>query len=52
MLKSIRKSEYKILIKRLPEYYEYILENPESFLPRYYGLHRITCYKNKSRVVC
>ena len=51
LLKSIRRSEFKVLLKKLKQYYEYILENPESLLPRYYGLHRINCYKNKKKVV-
>jgi hypothetical protein len=41
MLKTIAKEEYNKLIDTLPEYHEHLLENPNSLLTRYYGLHKI-----------
>lgn len=45
-IKTIRDSEVKILIKTLPQYFAHLESNSNSFLSRYYGLHKLRFYKN------
>ena len=51
MIKTIRKEEFDLLIKILPEYYSYIMKNPETYISRFYGLHRLKCYKKDNTLV-
>lgn len=41
LLKTIAREEYNKLIDTLPQYHNHLLENPNSLLTRYYGLHKI-----------
>eukprot|EP01061_Rhynchopus_euleeides_P045328 TRINITY_DN8087_c0_g2_i1.p1 TRINITY_DN8087_c0_g2~~TRINITY_DN8087_c0_g2_i1.p1 ORF type:complete len:972 (+),score=300.57 TRINITY_DN8087_c0_g2_i1:23-2938(+) len=41
ILKTIEKSEGKVLRRFLPSYYEHIMTNPHTLLTRYFGLHAL-----------
>jgi 1-phosphatidylinositol-4-phosphate 5-kinase len=41
MIKTMSKEECKFLRKILPDYYNYIMQNPNTLLTRYYGIHRV-----------
>eukprot|EP01063_Lacrimia_lanifica_P017943 TRINITY_DN24921_c0_g1_i1.p1 TRINITY_DN24921_c0_g1~~TRINITY_DN24921_c0_g1_i1.p1 ORF type:complete len:925 (+),score=273.86 TRINITY_DN24921_c0_g1_i1:100-2874(+) len=41
ILKTIEKDEGRILQKFLPAYYDHIMQNPETLLTRYFGLHAL-----------
>lgn len=41
IIKTIKKSEAKFLVKILPEYYKHVKENPNTLISQYYGLHRV-----------
>ncbi|KYQ93877.1 putative phosphatidylinositol phosphate kinase [Tieghemostelium lacteum] len=49
VLKTIPKREAKLLRELLPEYYEHIKRNPNTLLPKFFGLHRV-CPKNGRQV--
>jgi hypothetical protein len=51
MIKTIKKSEFFVLKDMLPEYFKYIIENPETLITKYYGLHQLKCYNKNSRIV-
>ena len=51
MIKTIKKTEFQTLLNILPEYHKYVQENPNTFLTRYFGLHRMKCYKRKHKVI-
>lgn len=42
IIKTIPKSEHKVFLTHLQEYYHYIYQNPNSLLTRVYGLHAIS----------
>ena len=50
MIKTIKKSEFDVLMNMLPSYHEHLLSNPETLISRYYGLHQMKCYNNKDLV--
>ena len=39
MLKTIKKSEFDLLMKILPDYYDHLTKNPNTLITRYYGLY-------------
>jgi len=41
IIKTIPKHEAKLLRYLLPYYYEYTMQNTNTLLPRFYGLHRV-----------
>ncbi|KAJ1677185.1 Phosphatidylinositol-4-phosphate 5-kinase, partial [Spiromyces aspiralis] len=41
IIKTVRHTEHKFMRKILPQYYEYVRDNPNTMLSRIYGLHRI-----------
>ncbi|KAF9015748.1 hypothetical protein BDQ17DRAFT_1230304 [Cyathus striatus] len=41
IIKTIRHSEHKFLLKILKEYYAHVKDNPHTLLSRFYGLHRV-----------
>ncbi|KAG2008781.1 1-phosphatidylinositol-4-phosphate 5-kinase [Coprinopsis cinerea AmutBmut pab1-1] len=41
IIKTIRHSEAKFLLKILKQYYDHVQENPHTLLSRFYGLHRV-----------
>ena len=45
-IKTIRDSEVKVLRRTLPEYFTHLENNSNSFLSRYYGLHKLRFFKN------
>ena len=47
MLKTIKKKEFEVLMNILPQYYGYVVNNSNTLLTRYYGLHQMKCYKDK-----
>lgn len=46
-LKTIKREEFRLLKKTLPQYHDYILKNPATLITRYFGLHQIKCYNGK-----
>ena len=40
IVKTLPKREAKMLIEILPAYYQHVMQNPGTYLPRFYGLHR------------
>lgn len=51
MIKTIKFSEFLVLRKQLIAYYNYIVDNPETLLTKYYGLHQLKCFDAKGSVV-
>ena len=45
MLKTISKGEFNFLRKIIEEYHIYLTNNPNTLIPRYYGLHEIITKK-------
>ncbi|KAG7448873.1 SAICAR synthase-like protein [Guyanagaster necrorhizus] len=41
IIKTIRHSEHKFLLRVLKQYYNHVKENPHTLLSRFYGLHRV-----------
>ncbi|PRP79762.1 hypothetical protein PROFUN_12624, partial [Planoprotostelium fungivorum] len=41
IIKTIPKSEAKLLRNLLPYYYQHVMQNTNTLLPRFYGLHRV-----------
>ena len=41
IIKTIPLDETKLLLRILPPYVNYVLNNPNTLLPRFYGLHRV-----------
>jgi hypothetical protein len=50
MLKTQTKEENKFLLRILPQYFEYLRQNPHSLLVRILGMHRITMYHIRRKV--
>ena len=40
-MKTISEGEYKVLLNTLKDYHDYLVENPDSLITRYFGLHKI-----------
>ena len=51
MIKTIKKDEFQKLLKILPKYQQFLMDNPNTLLTRYFGLHRMKCYKKKHQVI-
>ena len=41
IIKTIHHSEHKLLRKVLPRYYQHVIDNPNTLLSQFYGLHRV-----------
>jgi len=41
IIKTMRKSESKVLVEMLQSYYTHMEANPDSLVPRYYGVHGV-----------
>ncbi|GFY89345.1 phosphatidylinositol-4-phosphate 5-kinase family protein [Actinidia rufa] len=41
-IKTLRRSELKILLKMLPRYYDHVKEHENTLITKFFGLHRIT----------
>jgi Phosphatidylinositol-4-phosphate 5-Kinase len=48
MIKTITKAESIYLRKLLPGYYQHVVDNPDTLLTRFYGMHRVKPHKKKS----
>ena len=44
MIKTQTKEENKFLRRILPDYYKYMLANPDTLITRFYGMHRVKMY--------
>lgn len=51
MIKTIRKEEYKTLKGMISDYHQFITDNNNSLINRYFGLYQIKCYQNKDQVI-
>eukprot|EP00727_Mastigamoeba_balamuthi_P006887 m51a1_g2819 putative phosphatidylinositol phosphate kinase (970) ;mRNA; r:171394-174895 len=47
ILKTIPKAEAKLLRAILPPYIDHLTRNPNTLLPRFYGLHRVKPHKGR-----
>ena len=47
ILKTVPKAEGKVLRRFLPSYYQHIMENPDTLLTRYFGLHALSFANEK-----
>jgi len=52
MLKTISKSEFYKLRTLLQDYYEYLTQNPQTLLTRFFGLHKITYFRHDGHPDC
>lgn len=50
MIKTIKKNEFNVLKQTLSHYYQHILSNPNTFITKYFGLHKLKCYKKDKLV--
>merc|ERR1711933_620321 len=48
MVKTMTKSETKLLIKIMPAYYSYIKKHPHSLLTKYFGMHRVKPHRKQA----
>lgn len=44
MIKTQTKDESKFLRRILPHYYKFVMENPNTLITRFYGMHRVKMY--------
>jgi hypothetical protein len=51
MIKTIKKAEFTALLKMLPDYFKYMIDNPDTYLTKYYGLHQLKCFSKSGRIV-
>lgn len=51
MIKTIRQSEFELLMHQLPDYHEHLLSNTNTLLNRFYGLYQLKCYDADQGVV-
>ena len=51
MVKTVKKEEFLKLLAILPIYQQFLMDNPNTLLTRYFGLHRMKCYKKKRQVI-
>ncbi|XVE48669.1 hypothetical protein DITRI_Ditri01bG0021100 [Diplodiscus trichospermus] len=42
VIKTLKKSELKVLLKMLPKYYNHVKEHENTLITKFFGLHRIT----------
>ncbi|KAM7470369.1 hypothetical protein LguiA_008552 [Lonicera macranthoides] len=42
VIKTLRKSELKVLLRMLPSYYHHVKEHENTLITKFFGLHRIT----------
>lgn len=47
ILKTIPKQEAKLLRNLLPAYYKHVMENENTLLPKFFGLHRVKPHKGR-----
>ncbi|XP_050262949.1 phosphatidylinositol 4-phosphate 5-kinase 8-like isoform X1 [Quercus robur] len=42
VIKTLKRSELKVLLKMLPKYYEHVKKHENTLITKFFGLHRIT----------
>jgi len=47
LIKTISKKESKFLLGILAHYYNYVMQNPNTLLTRFFGLHSVTPFKGR-----
>jgi len=47
MVKTLSKTEAKLLRKIMPQYYSYIRKHPHSLLTKFFGMHRVKPHRRK-----
>ena len=51
MLKTIRKTEFKLMKSMLKKYYDHLtVTNIDSMISRIYGLHKVIFYRKKHKM--
>lgn len=50
VIKTQTPEEKSFLLRILPQYYEYLKQNPHSFLVRFFGMHRVKMYHLRRKV--
>lgn len=50
IIKTIHHAEHKQLRRVLKEYYQYVEDNPDTFISQFYGLHRLKLYGKGGRI--
>ena len=51
MLKTIPRHEFKFIKRILPNYHEFLTQtNPESFISKVYGIHKVIFYRKKAKL--
>lgn len=48
-MKTVSQSEFKTMLSTLKEYHEYLMNNPDSLITRYFGLHKMTLTSSDRR---
>ncbi|XP_008449413.1 phosphatidylinositol 4-phosphate 5-kinase 7-like isoform X2 [Cucumis melo] len=52
VIKTLKKSELKVLLKMLPKYYDHVKAHENTLITKFFGLHRITIHgRSKVRFV-
>ena len=49
MIKTQTKAESKYMRSLLPQYYKHVMENPNTFITRFYGMHRVKPHKSDEK---
>jgi 1-phosphatidylinositol-4-phosphate 5-kinase len=47
VIKTIPKHEFKFMKSILKNYHEYLISNPESFISKVLGIHKVIFYRKK-----
>ncbi|OUM54822.1 hypothetical protein BVG19_g4255 [[Candida] boidinii] len=50
IIKTIHHAEHKQLRRVIKEYYQYVEDNPDTFISQFYGLHRLKLYGKGGRI--
>lgn len=50
MIKTQSKEESRFLRRILPQYYQYVVENPNTLLSRFYGMHRVKMHHLRKKM--
>mgnify|MGYP001048626800 CR=1 FL=1 len=45
VLKTMTTQEFKFFKQILPDYYEHLVQNPDSLIPKFYGFHKIKVHR-------
>ncbi|CEG46194.1 Phosphatidylinositol-4-phosphate-5-kinase (PIPK-C) [Plasmopara halstedii] len=50
MIKTQTKDESKFLRRILPHYYKFVMENPDTLITRFYGMHRVKMHHLRKKM--